>query len=224
MVLPIIPFLATAATAITTFVASVGPAIAAYATKVAPLLVRVAQTAGPILKEVINVAQVLLPLMNGFNKDDKVEDIGERALQAAEESIVLDEFDDFDDYLEELRNFELDPEKAEQRDPLVQQITGLGLCTIGLEEKFDLNQGNLSGLWLLPAGDAKYFTPSRLEDLLTKGQLVGNIFDYLSNQLTASDARDFEKKLEAGMSTSETQALHQALDNTKANLAKLEAI
>lgn len=222
MVFPIIPFLISAATTIANAVASAGPAIASYAATIAPMLAKVAQTAGPIINNIVKVAEVVLPIFNIFKKDEKIEDMGERALQAAEAGITYKEFDDFDEYVGQLREFKLDPEIAKNRNPIVQTITGLGIGTIGLEEKLDLNRGNLNGIWLLVTGDSKYFTPNRLESLLTNGQLVGNIFGYLNNQLTASDARDFEKKLETGMNKSEVNELHQALDNTKANLAELK--
>ena len=223
MVFPIIHLLASAATAIVTAVASAGPVIASFAAKIAPALAKIAQVAGPIISNIVKVAEVVLPIFHVFNKDEKVEDMGERALQAAENGIVLGEFDDFDEYVEQLREFKLNPEIAEKRDPIVQTITGLGIGAIGLEEKLDLNRGNLNGIWLLAAGDSKYFTPSRIEEFLTSGQLTGNILGYLNNQLTASDARDFEKKLETGMNESEAAELYQALDNATANLAEFKA-
>lgn len=221
MALPFISFVISAATTIAAAVANAGPAIAIFAEKIAPTLAKIAKVAGPIITEVVKLAGIILPIFNVFTKDDKVDDMGERALQAAENGIVFSEFDDFDEYVQALRDFELDPEIAQNRDPIVKTITGLGIGTIGLEEKFDLNRGDLNGIWLLPAGDEKYFTPNRLEDFLTSGKLVGNIFDYLNNQLSASDARDFEKKLDTGMNENESDQLYQALENATAKIAEL---
>ena len=221
MALPLIAALVPALTSIITTVSSVSTALAGYAATVGPIIANIARTAGPIIKNIAIIANALLPLFNILKNGEKIDDMGERALQAAESGIEFNEFDDFDEYVEQLRNFKLDPEKAEKRDPIVQLVTGLGLGVIGLEEKMDLSRGSLNGLWLLPAGNEKYFTAERLESWLKSGQLVGDVFDYLNNQLSASDARDFEKKLETGMNESQADELYQALEIATAKIAEL---
>ncbi|MDA1379842.1 hypothetical protein PCI56_08235 [Plesiomonas shigelloides subsp. oncorhynchi] len=74
-------------------------------------------TALPQLGEALGqFANGLLKGLGILHPHEDVKDIGERALQAQEKDITADKFDNFDDYIEALRSFELDPKKAEKRD------------------------------------------------------------------------------------------------------------
>ncbi|NLW04106.1 MAG: hypothetical protein GX029_02600, partial [Pseudomonadaceae bacterium] len=133
--LAIIPAITSAITAITTAVATVGPAIAAYAAKIGPAIIKMAHTAGPVLTRVVEVANVVAPALQVFNKGETVESIGERSLQAAEEGIIPEQFEDFDEYMEKIRNFPLDNNKAEHRKTTIPEasiVAGLGISTLGL--------------------------------------------------------------------------------------------
>ena len=162
-----------------------------------------------------NVAQGVLQAFGIMKPNEKIEEMGERALQAAQEGITPDKFENFDEYMEELRNFDLDEDKANKRTSAEKIVAGIAVGTVGLEKKLDLSSGEVNGLWLLPLANSEYFTADKLIDLLESDKLVGaDIEKYLEKDLTASESRELEKKLTVGMEEEEVDVLYDALDDS----------
>lgn len=206
-------------------VATIGPALAAYSTKVVPVLGQV-MLALQVATAVVKFADALLKVTGVINSNEGVEEIGERSLQAAEQGITLDKFDDFDAYMDKLRNFELDPDVASKRNLGEKLLAGLGVTTVGIEQKFNAEPGSLGGLWALPIAHPAYFTPERVQDFLSTGRLVGDILGYLQGELSGGEARSFEKRLETGadgkpFDVQEREKLYDALDSSRANWADI---
>ena len=75
------------------------------------------QAASAFLLNVSKVASAIAVMCKVFSPDDNIEDIGERALQAEENGITLEKCEnDFNKYMEKLRNMELDPNKKHDID------------------------------------------------------------------------------------------------------------
>lgn len=211
---------------ISSSIGSIGSALSAFATSVAPVLVNIINTLKPVAEAIGRFANAFLQGLGILKPDEKIEDMGERALQAAEKGITIDKFDNFDGYMDALRKFEPDQEIAAKRNPAEKLVAGLGVGTIGVEDKFHAERGTLNGLWLLPMTNPDYFTSVRMESLLTSGRLVGDIFGYLEKHLSGGEARNIEKSLEVGtdgkaLSETEKGELYGALDAAQEKWADL---
>ncbi|AKU11338.1 hypothetical protein AzCIB_1436 [Azoarcus sp. CIB] len=158
-------------------------------------------------------ANAFLQVLGILKADEKTEDLGERALQAAEKGITLDQFDDFDCYLDALRNFDLDPDKAEKRSHAEKLVAGLGVGTVAVERKFNAAPGALDSMWLLPIANPSYFTPERMQSIVSTGRLTGDLWAYLDKRLSAGDSSRLEESLAAGApEAGDKEQLYEALD------------
>lgn len=182
---------------ICTAVASIGPALSSFAASVAPTLANALSNIAPLAKALGTFAQAFLQLVEVLKPGESVEEIGEWALQAAEQGITLDRSEDFEAYMEKLRSFELDPEKAANRSLAEKLVAGIGVCSVGLERIFptivNSAPGVMQGLWVLPLVNPGYFTPERMQSLLTTGKVTGDVLKYLEKSLSAGDNNRFEE-------------------------------
>ncbi len=205
---------------------SVGKALASFAnyivTKLGPILEKI-----PGVLETVNAfANAFLKILDIFKPDENVEDLGERAIQAAEAGITVDKFENFQDYMEALRKFEINPEEAEKRSRLEKVMVGIAVATVGIEDAFNAERGSLNDIWLLPMSSPQYFTPERMKGLIASGRLAKDILGYLEGRLSAAESRAFEKGLEVnaqGQPLSDEKdlnTLYQALDEAKNQWAK----
>ena len=203
---------------ISSAVGSIGSAAFSFASKVAPAI-------GSILSKVPTVLATVSPWVSAlswglslFRSDEKVEDIGDRALQASErDDIKPEKFANFDQYMEALRNFEVNPDVSKKT----------SVATLGMEEKFKLSRGSLDGVWLLPVTNPDYFTPERVKSLLEHGKLVGDVGAYLEKRMSGEEASTFRKSYEVTpegkpMNDTELGQLYNALDKARAEWAELD--
>lgn len=217
--------------AVCSTVSAVGRSVAAFAHEIKPVLGPVLTTIAqlvphPAVKAIATFANALLHILAIFRPDENVQDMGERALQAAEQGITLDGFESFDEYMAALRDFELDPELADKYSPAEKLVAGLGVATAGIEDKFNVESGKLNDLWLLPLTNSEYFTPERIKSLLENGKLIGDVSAYLEKSMSSEDAYQFGKNLEITpdgkpMAESELGELYDALDSARAEWANL---
>ncbi len=190
------PIIAAAISGIVSVVSSIGPAVANFCTQVLPKIVPVLQKGIEFLKDIANVATQVGQVFGIFNKDETAENLGDRAIQAAEKNgTTLDQFDDFDDYLDALRRFEFNPEQSEKI-PLAQKIVaGLALAGRGLDEKLNTPEGTMGNLWPLVGAKPDYFTADKITAYLKLGQDVMSVVDYFEGKLGAGEALEVEDKL-----------------------------
>lgn len=201
---------------------AIGSAISSFATGIATVIGGIISALTPVAAALGKFANAFLQGLGILKPDEKVEDFGDRALQAADKGITIDKFKNFDDYMSALRDFKLDPEQSAKRSSAEKMVAGLGVGTIATEDKFNLDRGSLNGMWLLPMANSGYFTPERMQTLVNTGRLGGDIFAYLEKRLSAGDTRTLEKRLEInpdGSAMNGTQLdtlydeLHAARDN-----------
>lgn len=217
---PLIPLISSAATAISASVATIGTAVSGFATSVGGFLATAMEALAPIAQQVMRFANDFLQILGVLMPGESIEEFGERALQAMEAGTSLDDFDDFMDYVQHLRAFDLDTEKASSRNLVEKIIAGLGVSTVGVEQKFDAETGSLNGVWLLPLVNKEFFTPERVADLVSSGRLAGDIMAYLNGKLEVGEANAFEERLEKDDAGSELSSeakgeLYNALDSSK---------
>lgn len=216
----------TGVSAISSAVASIGPAVSSFVATVAPTISAVMEAVKPYIAVVSNFANLLLQGLGVLKPDEKIEDFGDRALQAAGQGVTIDKFECFGDYMNALRDFQLDPEVSAKQSQVEKLVAGIGVGTVGIEDKFNAERGSLNGIWLLPVANPDYFTPDRMQGLLNAGRVGGDILAYLEKRLSGGDAWQFEEKLKVNedgkpMAEQEGDALYDALNTARSNWADL---
>lgn len=206
--------------AISSAVSSIGSALTSFASGVGTVIGNVITALKPVAEALGKFANAFLQGMGVLRPDEKTDDIGERALQAAEKGITIDQFDDFDGYMDALRNFDLDPDKAEKRSTAEKLVAGLGVGTVGLERKFNAAPGSLDSLWLLPMANPSYFTPERMQSIVSMGRFGGDIWAYLEKRLSAGDSGRLEESLatangKVAPDAGDQEKLYEALDQAR---------
>ncbi|WP_370560313.1 hypothetical protein [Edwardsiella tarda] len=204
-------------------VGSLGSALSSFANGISAVIGAISSTLPKLSEALGQFANALLKGFGVLKPDEDIEEQGERALQAAEQGVTVDKFDDFDDYVAALRSFELDPDKADKRSRAEKLSAGIGIGTVALEKKFELAPGSLNGIWLLPLANPEYFTATRVGDLVNGGKFSGDIYAYLERRLSVGDGYRFETTLANSAGMGEKQNLLHALDKACNNWMDIQA-
>ena len=198
MVFPaILGALATVGTTFMTAVSTIGPAVSSFAASVGPMLANIIRTTTPMIETISKFANTFLQILSILKPGETIESLGERAMQAAEKGMSLDDADSVNDYFEKLRSMDIDPELSEKRSPVEKLLAGIAIATVGVENKLNAEQGSLNGLGLLPLANPQSFTPERMQSLVTTCRLGNEVMGYLNKTLSAGDTRSLEKSFES---------------------------
>lgn len=214
---------------ISSVVSGIGSALSSFATGVGSFIGGLVTALAPVAQGLGRFANAFLQGLGIFKPKEDVEEMGDRALQAADKGIVLEKFADFDAYMEALREVKLDPEASAKRPQAEKLVAGLGLGTVGVEKKFGLEHGSMNNMWLLPITNPEYFTPERMQNMVATGRLGGDVMAYLENRLSGGDSMAFEKQLSvrqdgSPMGKDETSQLYNALDIAKDTMANFHKV
>lgn len=181
---------------------AIAPAITSIIATITSAIVSVSQfvvTYGPKIVNAINtvcgVIDAVMRIFGIFTPKENAEEIGDRALQAAEEGIKPENFDSYDDYLATIRSFEIDPEKSKQFSQIEKQLTGLGIAAKGMEGNLDLREGTIGDLCVKIAQNSGYFTEERITSWLKSEIPLEKILDYFNSKLDAADTVETEVQL-----------------------------
>lgn len=212
--------------AISSACSAIGSAVSSFASGIGSVIGGIASALTPVASGLVKFAANFLQNLGIFKPQEDPVKMGDRALQLAEKGITIDKFENFDDYMTKLREEPLDPEKSKKYSDTEKLVAGLGVGTVGVEKKFNAEAGSLNGMWLLPMANEKYFTPDRMQTLVSTGRLGGDVFAYLEKRLSAGDTRTLEKQLEINadgspMSSDELNTLYDALDSARENFSGL---
>jgi hypothetical protein len=180
----IIGIFTTLGSAISSAVSSIGPIVSTFCTSILP---RILPVLGEVIGTVKTIANSVLTVLGVFKAGEDVEQMGERALQAAQHGIKPEGFETFDEYMTEIRNFKLDPEQSANRSSVEKVSAGLAIGAAGLEKRFDAPTGSMSVLWLLLASNPTYFGAARLIDIVQGGGDVQSIARFFAGTLGPSD-------------------------------------
>ena len=198
---------------------AIGTGISKTVGVIAPLLSK----APTIVNQVVAIAQVVMAVVNILRPDEKVETIGDRAIQAAEEGVTPDKFDRYDEYMAAIRGFELDPRKTENYTDQEKVLAGLSVCSHALDEKLQMPAGTSGQLWLLTASNPAYFDAPRLENLISSERPADTI-NYFTGQLGPAAELKVEDRLlnlEKGLSPEKSDdAIFKELDAVKHDLRR----
>lgn len=142
------------------------------------------------------IAEAVCKCLGIFKQDEQIEEIGDRAMQATEAGVKPDNFDRYEEYIEAIRNFDLDPKKSESYDRKDLLVMGTTVASKGLDEKLQLADGTSSHLWLMAAANPDYFSGDRLQTIITSSNPM-DVINYFSGKLGPASERSVESRLVA---------------------------
>lgn len=122
-----------------------------------------------VVSLVANIAKAL-----GIAEEPKPE-TAEKALQAEEEGINPEDFDTYDEYLKEIENFEVDPEKTHTEEELLQKKIEI-ISGMILEKNKDM-EGPIVQMIDLAAAKPEYYNEARMSEI---GKVCGNDAEKMS--------------------------------------------
>lgn len=202
----------------------IGRGVGSFMTTVAPKLMTVIGTTVGKLNALVSVVQAVVQLYGILKPEEKVEEIGDKAIQASEEGISMDKFDNFEAYMESLRNFDVNPERSNQIDDVTKKLSGIAVVTQGLSDKLQINDNSLGNVWTLSALNGQIFNAERIKAILDSTNNINHVVRYFEKDLTPQTAVNIEKVLfeaERKLSPEKSEAdVYQMLDNTKDDIAK----
>lgn len=151
---------------------------------------------GSLLSGLGSMAGSLLKSLGLFREDDPpIPDWGDRAMQAEEQSIFPDQFENFEDYLDKLRNLDLDPEKSKESTLDQKTFKGLEVAGRTLEYKYDAPEGSMANVFVLAGANPDYFTSERFRSLLEGGVNISDIADYFQGRMGGAESLRIEDEL-----------------------------
>lgn len=197
-------------------VSSAISSISSFAVNIAPKIVGQLGTVGLVI-------QAIAAIVGLFKPDEKVEEMGDRAMQASESGIRPENFDSFDEYMDSIRDFDLDPEKSKSYSNEAKQIAGIGIACKGIEDKFQLQTGVMGAMTVLVASNPNYFNSERVSNWLQTGVDIANVVGYFDKKLSAGENVDIINdmvKAENNISDKPDQETYEDILNTKDELYK----
>jgi hypothetical protein len=166
--------------------------------------------------EVIGKVLVSIAKSLGLIEDENVEteELGDKALQAEMEGIKPENYETYQEYMKEIENFEIDPEKSRKLTEKEKIEKGIEITSALLVEKYG---PDVQGLILETVKNPEFFNSERVKEYIKLADgdkisyseitnyLDGNIrnFDHIDK---VSDAMvDIEKKIDPNISDIDAQ-------------------
>lgn len=174
----------------------VGNAVSSAASWAGSALNTLISVGGSVLGGLGNFASTLLKSFGFFRDEDPpTPEWGDRAMQAEAQNVFPDQFENFEDYLDTLRNFEIDPEKSKESTLDQKTFKGLEVAGRTLENKFGAPEGSMANVFVLAGANPDYFTSERFHTLLRSGMDITSITDYFEGRLGGAESLDIENEL-----------------------------
>jgi hypothetical protein len=148
-----------------------------------------------VLGGIAKMAGDLLWKEKVFEPDETVEKMGDRAIQAHEQQIFPEKYENFNEYMQNLRDFNLDPKKSEDSTPDQKIIKGLEVGGRALDEKFGTTPGAMANVWMLGGANPEYFTSDRFQSIFDAGMDITAIANYFEGKLGVGEALKIEDRL-----------------------------
>lgn len=178
---------------IITSLGSLLPTIASFASQMLPTLAPYIAKGIEIIQVIGKVAQTIAHLLQIFQPDDQIDEMGERALQAVKKGITPDQYDTHSDYVNAVRQFEVDPKISHE--PIQKILAGVTVVSQGMDHHLGQADGTAASLWQLVGANQNYFTPDRLNQYIQAGQSLSDVVSYFTGKLDGQD----EKAVEDGL-------------------------
>lgn len=179
----------------------------------------------PQIAKIAAVVDIALTILNLQDKNEKVEDIGEKVLQGYEMDIKPADFSTYEEYITAIRNIKLDPEKSDKFNQGEKLAAGITVQSWGMEEKYGKGSSDflvhiLNDAPKIAKGEG-YFTESRVQNILEKIKDIADVAKYFSNKLNPDDSNMVGKQLVAAEQElspdKSAREIYQELDQHRQN-------
>ena len=171
---------------------AIGRGVSSFCSTVLPAIGNLAVDA---IRGIGNTVGDIARALGIFKPDEKPEDVGDRALHAADDGIQPESFDKFDEYMDAIRNFDIDPVKSQKFTPEQKSVAGMAIAVRGMEGKYKLPVGALNELPILVSRDPEYFSADRMTSILATTRDIPTIIEYFDNKLGRTDKTTVESVL-----------------------------
>ena len=173
----------------------------------------------PVLRAVANVVMSICQTLGLIKPEEKVEDLGDKAIQAGDEGIRPENYANYQDYVKAVQDFQVDPEKSKRITLEEKMAKALEVQANLLAEKAP--ELGVEDYLNLIANHMDYFTPERSTELgkllLTESGAVVNVAEVMNgtekNPDKISEAYDTLAKVEKQVdpTISDNEALKRAM-------------
>ena len=195
-------------------------AISEIVSTAAALLPKIIEVVG---KNILEFAQILSGIMKGLGlikPDEEVTDLGDKALQAADDGITPEKYDTYEEYLKAIEDFDLDPEKSKDIDDGKKLEKGVEVITATLVERY----GEVMGDFLLLIGKNQPYFLERMPLITTvvRDSLAnfGDIVRYI--QGTETDTKKSNDTLRVLYDVEKRVNPEATIDDLMNNIEKLK--
>lgn len=145
--------------------------------------------------QVVGALTVLAVAVQGLAKalgiikpEEKVEEVGDKAIQAEDEGIKPENYNSFEEYKRALDNFEIDPEKSKKISEEDKLRKGLEVMSIGIKDKYpEIDIEKLFDLYNTAPG---ILTEKKFDEL---GKMVNadpKVIDNMIGYINGTEKRD----------------------------------
>lgn len=195
--IPIITAAISAFPAISAAVSAIGPSVVPFCTTVLPKIAPHLHldTGLKIIKIITTIATELGKLFNILQPQEDLQEMGDRALQAAGKNIKPENFSSHAEYMDELRSFKLDPVSSEKNNDTLKTMAGLAVISKGIEEKFNYSEGSVSNLILQATLMPDYLTSTKLVQFIKGNLNITDIVQFFEGDLSPVDSRNIKNKM-----------------------------
>lgn len=180
------------------------PIIGAIIATAIEAVTKIIAIVGPELIKFANIISVILRGLDILSPEKEIRDLGDQAIQAEEQGIKAENYDSYGEYLNAVKNFEIDKEKSALIDDNKKVEKGIEIVTINLVEKYG---EVILDLFMMIAKNPQYFekrvpyfTELQKEDPNTFSDITryieGKETDMDRADETLSKMYDVEKKID----------------------------
>ena len=176
-------------------------AISSMATSIAS---KIGETVLGVLKIISAIVETVATVLGVIRQDEKIDELGERTIQAAEAGITIESCgNDFSKYQHEIRNFQIDPEKAKNRSQEDKLCAGIAFVEQGISQKYPFL--NMASVYPLFAMNSTFFTAARVASYAQTAVELQYGFNKIKSFFNGSCSMGDKKKAEDFIYTAETK-------------------
>lgn len=169
-------------------------ALLAKAAEIAEAVVKVCEAVCAVIETLKKVAETIkdIGVALGLIDDEDPEELGEKALEAGEAGIELgkDGLDTYEKYYNAIKDFEIDPKKAEMRDQREKLNKGINVMTGVIAEKYDGIKEVFSSIAKNIENGIEAFSPERIKGYIQKDISLKDVVSYLNGSEKDMDRID----------------------------------
>lgn len=138
-----------------------------------------------VINVVVNVVETVCKTLGIWQDGDKPEELGDKAIQGAEVGITRDKYDTYDEYLNKIREVQLDPEVSAKVPSEAKLAAATTIGVMGIESHYNKEAGSLANLISIIGKTDGFFDSTRIVSYLAAGIDIKALRGYLDGSASA---------------------------------------